>query len=160
MQQSERLKQYKFRIQYILDKNNNRADIFSRKNNYIKTKKLFNYSILKINKNRLLSANKYKLNTILQILRDNTEKFLIEKEKFQISIDKIDKYIKKYYNRLLQEHPRVTKIFQFLYQYCQFLQIRQAVEIYIKQYFSCQQNKYSIHTSYSKIQYQKLSESL
>jgi len=79
---------------------------------------LFNYSILKINKNRLLSANKYKLNTILQILRDNTEKFLIEKEKFQISIDKIDKYIKKYYNRLLQEHPRVTKIFQFLYQYC------------------------------------------
>ncbi len=79
---------------------------------------MFNYNILKINKNRLLSANKYKLNTILQILRDNTEKFLIEKEKLQISIDKIDKYIKKYYNRLLQEYLKVTKIFQFLYQYC------------------------------------------
>ncbi len=82
MQQSERLKQYKFKIQYILDKNNNRTDIFSRKSNYIETKKLFNYSIFKINKNRLLSANKNKLNIILQIFRDNTEKFLIEKEKF------------------------------------------------------------------------------
>jgi len=76
---------------------------------------LFNYSIFKINKNKLLSANKYKLNITLQILRDNTEKFLIEKEKFQISIDKINKYIKKYYNKLLQEHSEVTKIFQFLY---------------------------------------------
>ncbi len=79
---------------------------------------MFNYSILKINKNRLLSANKYKLNTILQILRDNTEKFLIKKKKLQISINKIDKYIKKYYNRLLQKYSEITKIFQFLYQYC------------------------------------------
>jgi len=70
---------------------------------------LFNYNIFKINKNKLLLANKYKLNTILQILRDNIEKFLIKKEKFQISIDKINKYIKKYYNKLLQEYSRVTK---------------------------------------------------
>ena len=76
---------------------------------------MFNYSIFKINKNKLLLANKYKLNTILQILRDNTKKFLIEKEKLQISIDKIDKYIKEYYNKLLQKHLRVTKILQFLY---------------------------------------------
>ena len=76
---------------------------------------MFNYNILKINKNRLLSANKQKLNIILQILRDNTEEFSIEKEKFQISINKIDKYIKEYYNRLLQEYSEVTKIFQFLY---------------------------------------------
>ena len=151
MQQSEKFKQYKFRIQYILNKNNSRADILSRKNNYIETKKLFNYSIFKINKNKLLLANKYKLNTILQILRDNTEEFLIEKEKFQISINKIDKYIKEYYNRLLQKYSEITKNFQFLYQYCQFLQIKQAVETYIKQYFSCQQNKYNTHASYSKI---------
>ncbi len=160
MQQLEKLEQYKFRIQYILDKDNSRADVFSRKNNYIETKKLFNYSIFKINQNRLLLANKYKLNTTLQILRNNTEEFSIEKEKFQIFIDKIDKYIKKYYNRLLQEYSEITKTLQFLYQYCQFLQIKQAVEIYIKQYFSCQQNKYSIYASYSKIQYQKLSELL
>jgi len=72
---------------------------------------LFNYSILKINKNRLLLANKHKLNTILQILRDNTKKFLIKKEKLQIFIDKIDKYIKKYYNKLLQKYSKITKTF-------------------------------------------------
>ncbi len=72
---------------------------------------MFNYSILKINKNRLLLANKHKLNTILQILRDNTKKFLIKKEKLQIFIDKIDKYIKKYYNKLLQKYSKITKTF-------------------------------------------------
>jgi len=72
---------------------------------------LFNYSILKINKNKLLLTNKYKLNTILQILRDNIEEFLIEKKKLQIFIDKIDKYIKEYYNKLLQKYLRITKTF-------------------------------------------------
>ncbi len=42
---------------------------------------MFNYSILKINKDKLLLANKYKLNITLQILRDNIEKILIKKEK-------------------------------------------------------------------------------
>jgi len=76
---------------------------------------LFNYSILKINKNKLLLTNKHKLNTILQIFRDNTKEFPIEKEKLQISIDKIDKYIKKHYNKLLQEYLKITKILQLLY---------------------------------------------
>ncbi len=76
---------------------------------------MFNYSIFKINKNKLLSANKYKLNIILQILRDNTEEFSIEKKKLQISTNKIDKYIKEYYNKLLQEYSEITKTFQFLY---------------------------------------------
>ncbi len=71
---------------------------------------MFNYYILKINKNKLLLANKYKLNTILQIFRNNKEEFLIKKEKLQIYINKIDKYIKKYYNKLLQKHLRVIKI--------------------------------------------------
>jgi len=57
-----------------------------------------------------LLAKKYKLNTILQIFRDNKEKFLIKK-KLQISINKINKYIKKYYNKLLQKYLKVTKIF-------------------------------------------------
>ena len=72
---------------------------------------MFNYSILKINKNRLLLANKYKLNITLQILQNNTKKFLIKKEKLQISIDKINKYIKEHYNELLQEYSKVTKTF-------------------------------------------------
>jgi len=71
---------------------------------------LFNYNIFKINKNKLLLANKYKLNAILQIFRDNTKEFLIEKEKLQIFIDKINKYIKEHYNKLLQKHLKVTKI--------------------------------------------------
>jgi len=71
---------------------------------------LFNYNILKINKNKLLLANKYKLNITLQILRNNTKKFLIKKEKLQIFINKIDKYIKEHYNKLLQKHLKVTKI--------------------------------------------------
>ncbi len=72
---------------------------------------MFNYNILKINKNKLLSINKYKLNVILQILKDNKEEFLIKKEKLQISIDKINKFIEKYYNKLLQKHLEVIKTF-------------------------------------------------
>ncbi len=72
---------------------------------------MFNYNILKINKNKLLLTNKHKLNIILQILQDNTKEFLIKKEKLQISINKIDKYIKKYYNKLLQKYLKVTKTF-------------------------------------------------
>ena len=90
---------------------NNRANILSKRSNYIETKKLFNYNILKINKNKLLLVNKYKLNTILQILKDNKKEFSIKKEKLQISINKIDKYIKEYYNKLLQRYSKVIKKF-------------------------------------------------
>ncbi len=71
---------------------------------------MFNYNILKINKDKLLLANRHKLNAILQIFKNNKEKFLIKKEKLQIFINKIDKYIKKYYNILLQKHLKVIKI--------------------------------------------------
>ncbi len=71
---------------------------------------MFNYNILKINKNKLLLANKHKLNAILQIFKDNKKEFLIKKEKLQIFIDKIDKYIKEYYNKLLQKHSKIIKI--------------------------------------------------
>ena len=70
---------------------------------------MFNYNILKINKNKLLLANKYKLNIILQILQNNIEEFFIEKEKLQISINKINKYIKEYYNKLLKKYSKITK---------------------------------------------------
>jgi hypothetical protein len=98
-------------MQYILDKNNNRANAFNKKSNYIKTKKLFNYSILKINKNKLLLVNKYELNAILRIFRDDKKEFLIKKEKLQIFINKVDEYIKEYYNKLLQKHSKITKTF-------------------------------------------------
>ena len=75
---------------------------------------MFNYNILKINKNKLLLANKYKLNTILQILRDNKKEFSIKKEKLQISTNKIDECIRKHHDKSLQEHSKVIKILQLL----------------------------------------------
>ena len=53
--------------------------------------------------------NKYKLNVILQIFKNNIRKLLIKKEKLQIFINKINKYIKKYYNKLLQKHLKIIK---------------------------------------------------
>jgi hypothetical protein len=71
---------------------------------------LFNYNILKVNKNELLLANKYELNATLRILKDNKKEFSIKKEKLQIFIDKIDEYIKKHYDKSLQRHSRMIKI--------------------------------------------------
>ena len=97
----ERLEQYKFKIQYILGKDNGRANALSRRSDHIKTKKSFNYNILKINKDELLLTNKHKLNVTLRILKDNTKEFLVKKEKLQISIDKIDKCIKEHHDKSL-----------------------------------------------------------
>ena len=71
---------------------------------------MFNYNILKINKNELLLINKYELNVILRIFKNNKEEFLIKKKKLQIFINKIDKCIKKHYDKLLQKHLKVIKI--------------------------------------------------
>ncbi len=70
---------------------------------------MFNYNILKINKNELLLTNKHELNATLQIFQNNTKEFSIKKEKLQIFINKIDEYIKEHYDKLLQRHLRVTK---------------------------------------------------
>jgi len=57
----------------------------------------------------MLLANKYKLNVILQILKDDKKEFSIKKEKLQIFIDKIDEYIREHYNKLLQKHLKIIK---------------------------------------------------
>ncbi len=75
----------------------------------MKTKKSFNYNILKVNKNESLSTNKHELNATLRILRDNKKEFLVKKGKLQISIDKIDECIEEYHDESLQRHLRVTK---------------------------------------------------
>ncbi len=80
MRWSKRFEQYKFKIQYILNKDNDKANALNKRNNYIKTKKSFNYNIFKINKNKSLLANKYELNATLRILRNDKEKFSIKKE--------------------------------------------------------------------------------
>ena len=42
-----------------------------KKSNYMEIREIFNYSILKANKNRLLLAKKYKLSIIIYIMRDD-----------------------------------------------------------------------------------------
>jgi len=71
---------------------------------------LFNHNILKVNNDESLLINKYELNAILRILRDDIEEFSTKKEKLQISINKIDECIREHYNKSLQEHLEVIKI--------------------------------------------------
>jgi hypothetical protein len=94
---------------YILEKENDKADALSRRSDHIRTKESFNHSILKINNDESLLINKHELNAILRILRDESEKFFIKKEKLQILINKIDEYIKKHHDESLQKHLEVTK---------------------------------------------------
>jgi len=71
---------------------------------------LFNYNILKINKDKSLLINKYELNVILRIFRDDKKEFSIKKEKLQIFINKIDECIKKHHDKSLQKYLKVIKI--------------------------------------------------
>ena len=48
---------------------------------------------------------------------------------------------------------------QLLRQICQFSKMKQRIEIYIKKYLNCQQNKHVIHVKYDEIQYMKSSKS-
>ena len=121
----------------------------------MKNKKKFNHNILKINENGIISANHHQINTILCIIKDEEEQFLVSKKRLQISENKIDEYIKKHHDESLQEHLRILKTIQLLKQHCQFLQMRQKVEIYIKKCINCQKNKHATHIKYEEIQYQE-----
>ena len=103
----------------------------------MKIKKNFNHNILKINKNESLSINKHELSAILRILKNNKKQYSIEKKRLHISNDKIDEIIKNYHDESLQSHSNVFKTLQFLRQTCQFLNMKQHVETYIKKCFSC-----------------------
>ena len=104
----------------------------SRRIDHINLKKIFNHNIFKINNDEILFANRHEINMTLKIMRNDQEQFSIVHEKLQISKDKIDEYIKKHHNESLQKHLDVTKTMQFLRQNCQFSNMRQRVETYIK----------------------------
>ena len=152
---SELLGQYKFKIQYTPGKENGRADALSRRSDHMETKEVFNTSILKVNKDGSLSANQHELNITLRILRDDQEQFPLEKGKLQVPDAKIDECIREHHDGPLQGHPGVAKTIQLLRQHCQFPNMRQRVETYIKKCLSCQQNKHSTHARYGEIQYQE-----
>ena len=48
-------------------------DIVNRGNYHIKTRKIFSYNIFKINKDKLLLANKPKLSIIIYTMKDDKE---------------------------------------------------------------------------------------
>ena len=123
------------------------------------SKEVFNHNILKVNNDEILFANRHEINMTLKIMRNDQEQFSIVHEKLQISKDKIDEYIKKHHDESLQKHFDVIKTIQFLRQNCQFLNMRQRVETYIKKCLNCQQNKHVTYAKYEKIQYMKLSKS-
>ena len=56
--------------------------------------------------------NKYKLDIRIHIMKDNQDKFLIEKRRFRILKNQINKIIKKHYNKLLQSYFGINKILQ------------------------------------------------
>ena len=155
---SKLLEQYKFKIQYISRKENERANALSRRIDHMNSKEVFNHNILKVNDDETLFANRHEINMTLKIMRDDQEQFSIVHEKLQILKDKIDEYIKKHHDESLQRHLDVTKIIQLLRQNCQFSNMRQRVEIYIKKCLNCQQNKHATHAKYEKIQYMKSSK--
>jgi len=113
----KKLEQYKFKILYILGKENDKTDALNRRSDHMKTKKSFNHSILKVNNDESLSINRHELNAILRILRDKSEKFLIKKRKLQILINKIDECIKEHHDESLQRHLEVIKTLQLLRQH-------------------------------------------
>ena len=111
---SELLKQYKFSICYTSEKENEWADALSKWSDHMQTKKTFDYSILKVNSNELLSFNQHELNMTLWVLRDSEKQYLIEKEKLCISDDKIKNCIKEHHDESLQSHSNVIKTLQLL----------------------------------------------
>ena len=134
---SKFFEQYKFKIQYTSRKENERANALNRRIDHMNSKEIFNHNIFKVNNDETLFANCHEVNTTLKIMRNDQEQFSIIHEKLQISKDKIDEYIKEHHDELLQKHFDVTKIIQFLRQNCQFPNMRQRVETYIKKCFNC-----------------------
>ena len=131
----------------------------SRQIDHINSKKVFNHNIFKINNDEILFANRHEINLTLKIMRNDQKQFSIIHEKLQISKNKIDEYIKEYHDESLQKHFNVIKTMQLLRRNCQFSNMRQRIETYIKKCLNCQQNKHVIHVKYDEIQYMKSSKS-
>ena len=68
---AEKLSQYKFKIHYISEKENSRADAFNKRCDYITIKEKFDHNVLKINNNEIISANHHQINATLRIIKDD-----------------------------------------------------------------------------------------
>ena len=77
-------------------------------------KKVFDYNDLKINNDKIISTNHHQINAIMHIMRNDQKQFSMNKRRLQISKDKIDEFIKKHHDDLLQKHSDVLKTLQLL----------------------------------------------
>ena len=60
--------------------------------------------------------------------------------------------ISRHYNNLLYRHPSITRTIELIKQHYKFLNIKDKVTKFIKNYVSCQQNKHSTHAKYREAQ--------
>ena len=76
--------------------------------------KRFDHNVLKINDDKIISIDHHQINATLHIIKNDQKQFSINKEKLQISKNKIDEYIKKHHDDSLQRHSDVSKTLQLL----------------------------------------------
>ena len=117
-------------------KKNGKTNALNKRNDYIKNKNMINHSIFKINDDESLSINVQKINAILKIFNDNQKQHLKIKNWLHISKKHINRIIKKYHDVSLQKYFEIFKTLQFLRRHCQFYNMRQKIEIYIKKCFN------------------------
>ena len=79
---------------YTFGKVNGKVNVLSRKNNYIKTRKIFYYRIFNANEDWLLLANKYKLGITICIIKNNQKQFFIKKKITYISKEQLIELLK------------------------------------------------------------------
>lgn len=135
---SELLRQYKFKIQYTPGRDNGRADALSRRIDYMETKEIFEYNILKTNKDGSLSANVKDFGHVLRVLQDDTEEFPIEQGKFMVRPDQEQDCIRQHHDDPVQGHPGIAKTVELIQRNFTFPQLRKKVTSYIKQCVKCQ----------------------
>ena len=98
----------------------------------MKNKNTINHSIFKINDDESLSINVQKINAILKIFNNYQKQYLMIKNWLHISKNYINRIIKKYHDESLQKHFEIFQTLQFLRRHCWFYNMRQKIEIYIK----------------------------
>lgn len=151
--QLELLGQYKFDIIYTLGKDNRRANALSRRSDYIEGNKTKLQRILKVNKDSSLSAEAQEFNTILRVLRDDSEQFLVEYRKYQVPLDKELDYIRDYYDRPINGYPSVVRTVEHIRRNFAFPTIRQKVSNYIRKCLEYNKNKALQYVQYSNLEF-------
>ena len=168
---SEELNQYKFKIIYILEKDNVWADALNRQSNLMNNKTETVITILKQTLNRSLIllqslnltmhiTDNSLINQIRSAFIENdisrefskNERELIVKEKQILIFTTLkEEIVQRYYNSSVIRHLKINKIINLIIQNYWFLAMRGKIEKYIKEYLYCQQNKSVRYLKYRQL---------